>query len=67
MCVLIAYRRHREARVVEGGADIRVRVEVLPVLLAEGVAVTGPREHDLGVARAGARVHDAADHEVVPG
>ena len=67
MRVLLADRGHREARVLEGGTDIRVRVEVLPVLLAEGVTVTGPRELDPGVARAGAGVDDAADHEVVPG
>ena len=67
MCVLLADRRHREARVLEGGTDIRIRVEVLAVLLAEGVTVTGPRELDLGVACAGAGIHDAADHEVVPG
>ena len=65
--VLLADRGHREAGGFEGGADIRVRVEVLPVLLAEGVTVTGPRELELGVARAGAGIHDAADHEVVPG
>ena len=60
-------RGHREARVVEGGTDIRIRVEVLPVLLAERVTVTGPRELDPGVAGAGAGIDDAADHEVVPG
>ena len=42
-----------------------IRVEVLAVLLGEGVAVTRSREHDLGVARASGRVDDAADHEVV--
>src|SRR4029453_6577224 len=31
----LADRGHREARVVEGGTIIRIRVEVLPVLLAE--------------------------------
>ena len=35
MRVLLADRGHREARVVEAGMDIRVRVEVLPVALAE--------------------------------
>ena len=51
--VLRAHRGHLEARVAEGGADIRIRVEVLPVLLGEGVTVTGPRELDPGVAGAG--------------
>ena len=39
--------------VVDSGTDIRIRVEVLAVLLGEGVAVTGPRQLDRGVAGAG--------------
>ena len=63
--VLVLDRGHLEARVLERRTDIRVRVEVLAVLLAEGLPVTGPRELDPGVARAGAGIHDTADHEVV--
>ena len=50
--VLLADRGDLEARVFERGTDVRIRVEVLPVLLAEGVAVTGLRELDRGVAAA---------------
>ena len=67
MRVLLADRGHREARVVEAGTNLRIRVEVLPVALAERVTVTGPRELDRGVAGARAGIDDAADHEVVPG
>ena len=67
MCVLLADCGHHEARVLEGGTDIGIRVEVLPVLLAKRVTVTGPRERDPGIARAGPGVHDAADHKIVPG
>src|SRR3954453_11765505 len=35
MRVLLADRGHGEARTPEGVADIRIRVEVLPVVLAE--------------------------------
>ena len=50
--VLLADRGDLEARVFERGTDVRIRVEVLPVLLAEGLAVTGPRDLDRGVAGA---------------
>ena len=65
MCVLVAYRGQLEARALQGGKDVRVRVEVLAVLLAEGFPVTGPRKLDPRVARAGAGIDDTADHEVV--
>ena len=63
--VLLLYRGQLEARVLERGTDVRIRVEVLPVLLAEGVPVTGPRELDPGIAGAGAGIDDTTDHEVV--
>src|SRR4029450_9248048 len=65
--VLLADPGHREARVVEGGTNLRIGVEVLPVLLAERVTVTGPGELDPGVAGSGAGMGDAAEHELVPG
>ena len=67
MRVLLGHRSHREARVSEGSTDIRVSVEVLTMLLAEGLTVAVPRELDPGVARAGAGIHGVADHELVPG
>src|SRR5215204_844695 len=64
--VLRAHCDLPEARVLDGGADARIRVEVLVVLLAKGIPVTGPRELDPGLAGTGGGIHDTADHEVVP-
>ena len=67
MRVLLAHRGDLEAPVFERGTDVRNGVEVLPVPLAEGVAVTGLRELDRGVADAGGRIHSAGDDEPVSG
>ena len=65
--VLLADRGHREARGPEGGPDVRFRVEVLPVQLAEGVTVRG-RVSSILVSHVRALgIDDTADHEVVSG
>ena len=67
MRVLLADRRYGETRVLESRTYIGIRVEVLSVLLAKRVTVSGPGELDSGVAGAGAAIDDATDHKVVSG
>jgi len=63
--VLLGDGGQRQAGIQKGVEDLGAGVEVLAVLLGEGVAVGCAMDQYAGVACSGGGIHDAADGEVV--